>query len=258
MSMHIDLSGTRVLVTGASRGIGKAIAEGLLEAGASVCLHYNRTADAALGIKDRYPTQCIAVKADLSRADETKRLFADAVAGLDGLDVLVNNAGIAAEMPLSLSTDQWEHAWDLTMAINLKAPALLSRLAAQHFISHNADRDGGRIISVSSRAAFRGDTADFMAYAASKGGLVSFTRSIARSLGPQGVKAFLLAPGFIRTDMAEDAIRLYGESFVMQGIALPRLTEPDDIAPLAVLLASGLADHATGCTIDINAASYVH
>lgn len=257
MSMQIDLSGTRVLVTGASRGIGRAIAEGLLDAGASVCLHYNRTADAALEIKDRWPTQAVAVKADLSHASETKTLFADAVSGLGGLDVLVNNAGIAAEMPLSLSTDQWEHAWDLTMAINLKAPALLSRLAAQHFIEHNSP-NGGRIISVSSRAAFRGDTADFMAYAASKGGLVSFTRSIARSLGPQGVKAFLLAPGFIRTDMADDAIRLYGESFVMQGIALPRLTEPDDIAPLAVLLASGLADHATGCTIDINAASYVH
>ncbi len=254
MSLQIDLAGKRILVTGASRGIGRAIAEALLSAGATVALHYNRNADGAQQVHAAWPETSILIGADLSHSNSTTQLFHDALRALDGLDVLVNNAGIAAEMPLSLETDQWEHAWDLTMAVNLKAPALLSRLAVKHF----AGDGGGRIITVSSRAAFRGDTADYMAYAASKGGIVSFTRSIARSFGREGVKAFLLAPGFIRTDMAQDAIDLYGEDYVMEGIRLPRLTEPQDIAPIAVLLASGLADHATGCTIDINAASYVH
>lgn len=254
MSMQIDLQGTRVLVTGSSRGIGRAIAEAMLESGASVVLHFNRTASGAGEVNARWPERSHLVKADLSHPKETYELFDAARDRMGGLDVLVNNAGIAAEMPLSMEADQWERAWDLTMAVNLKAPAILSRLAVRHF----ADNDGGRIITVTSRAAFRGDTADFMAYAASKGGLVSFTRSIARSFGSSGVKAFLIAPGFIRTDMAQDAIDLYGEDFVMQGVRMPRLTEPGDVAPITVLLASGLADHATGCTIDINAASYVH
>lgn len=254
MPLSIDLADTRVLVTGASRGLGRAISEALLDAGASVLLHYNRSDAGASELHDRYPDTSVTLRADLSKSEEATRLFHESVEALGGLDVLINNAGIVSEMPLSMDADHWERAWDLTMAVNLKAPAILSRLALGHFIAHG----GGRIITVSSRAAFRGDTADYMAYAASKGGLVSFTRSIARAFGKQGVKAFLLAPGFIRTDMAADAVRLYGEEYVMQGVALDRLTEPADIAPIVVLLASGKADHATGCTIDINAASYVH
>jgi NAD(P)-dependent dehydrogenase (short-subunit alcohol dehydrogenase family) len=97
-----------------------------------------------------------------------------------------------------------------------------------------------------------------MAYAASKGGLVALTRSIARGFGKEGIVAFTLAPGFVRTDMAQDFIDQYGAGYVVNDLALNTLTEADDIAPFAVLLASGLADHATGCTIDLNAGSYVH
>ena len=111
---------------------------------------------------------------------------------------------------------------------------------------------------MASRAAFRGDTPDYMAYAASKAGVVALTRSIARGLGKEGITAFVLAPGFVKTDMAQDFIDQYGESVVLDDLALDRLTEPADLAPLAVLLASGLMDHATGCTIDVNAGSYVH
>jgi NAD(P)-dependent dehydrogenase (short-subunit alcohol dehydrogenase family) len=96
-----------------------------------------------------------------------------------------------------------------------------------------------------------------MAYAASKAGLVALTRSIARGLGKSGITAFTLAPGFTRTEMAQDFIDQYGEDFAMRDVALDRMTEPDDIAPTVVFLASGLADHATGSTIDLNAASYV-
>jgi NAD(P)-dependent dehydrogenase (short-subunit alcohol dehydrogenase family) len=127
-------------------------------------------------------------------------------------------------------------------------------LAIQHFKT----RQSGRIINIASRAAFRGDTAEFLAYAASKGGVVSLSRSIARAFGKDGITCFVVAPGWVKTDMAEDSIKEYGEEFILQGNALDRLTEPEDIAPMVTLLASGLADHATGTSIDINAASYVH
>jgi NAD(P)-dependent dehydrogenase (short-subunit alcohol dehydrogenase family) len=140
------------------------------------------------------------------------------------------------------------------MHVNLRAPELLCRHAIPHFQAQG----GGRIINVASRAAFRGDEPDYMTYAASKGGLVALTRSIARTLGGDGIKAFTLAPGFVRTDMAQAFIDEYGEAHATSDLALSDLTEPDDVAPMAVLLASGRADHATGCTVDINAGSYVH
>ena len=125
-------------------------------------------------------------------------------------------------------------------------------------IEHFLENGGGRIINISSRAAFRGDTSDYLAYAASKGGVVALTRSIARAYGKNEIKAFTIAPGFVRTDMAQDFMDQYGEGFALNDIALNELTEPKDLAPLVTLMASGLMDHATGCTIDVNAASYVH
>jgi NAD(P)-dependent dehydrogenase (short-subunit alcohol dehydrogenase family) len=144
--------------------------------------------------------------------------------------------------------------WDATLATNLRAPGILCKLAVAHF----ADRGGGRIINITSRAAFRGDQPHYLAYAASKAGLVALTRSIARGYGKAGILAFNVAPGFTRTEMAAEFIDRYGEDYATADIALRRLTEPEDIAPLVAFLASGLADHATGSTIDVNAASYVH
>ncbi|MGB5303332.1 MAG: SDR family oxidoreductase, partial [Gemmatimonadota bacterium] len=148
----------------------------------------------------------------------------------------------------------WREDWDLTMAVNLRAVELLSRLAIDHFQQH----DGGRIINIASRAAFRGDTPEYMTYAASKGGVVALTRSMARGFGKAGICAFVVAPGFVRTEMAQEVIDEHGEERVTGDLALDRLTEPADVAPLVVLLASGLADHATGGTFDVNAGSYVH
>ena len=140
------------------------------------------------------------------------------------------------------------------MAINLRAVELLCRLGIRHFQEHG----GGRIINVASRAAFRGDIPEYMAYAASKGGVVALTRSIARAFGKDGICAFVIAPGWVRTQMAQDFIDEYGEEAATKDLALDRMTEPADLAPLVVLLASGLADHSTGGTFDVNAGSYVH
>ena len=139
------------------------------------------------------------------------------------------------------------------MAVNLTAAAVLCRAAVAHF----RERGEGRIVNIASRAAFRGDQPDYLAYAASKAGLVALTRSIARAFGRDGITAFVVAPGFTRTEMAQDFIDQYGPEIALRDNALGRFTEPEDVAPTVVFLASGLADHATGTTVDINAASYV-
>ena len=252
--MHIDLSDTSVLVTGASRGIGAAIARAMGKAGARVAIHYKDQREKADALAGQIGASAQIFQADLSRAEECAALWHAVAARFGRVSTLVNNAGIAISSPLEGETDAWLQAWDTTMAVNLRAPAILCKLAIGHF----RGQGGGRIINISSRAAFRGDQPPYLAYAASKGGLVALTRSIARAFGKAGIVAFNVAPGFTRTEMAQDFIDQYGEDYASSDIALGRLTEPGDIAPLIVFLASGLADHSTGCTIDVNAGSYVH
>jgi 3-oxoacyl-[acyl-carrier protein] reductase len=251
--MNIDLSGMKVLVTGASRGIGRAIAEEMIRSGAAVGVHFNGNREAAESVVGAADGSAKALHADLSDAAACAELFQQAVDLLGGVDVLVNNAGVALSSPLDEPLDDCTAAWHRTLAVNLVAAGILSREAIRHF----EQRGGGRIINIASRAAFRGDTTDYLAYAASKGGMVALSRSIARGCGHAGVKSFVIAPGFTRTEMAQDFIDQYGEELAMKDVALDRLTEPGDIAPLAVFLASGLADHATGTSIDVNAGSYV-
>jgi len=252
--MQIDLSNTSVLVTGASRGIGAAIARAMAGSGAKVAIHYRDQRERASALAGQIGTSAETFQADLSKPEECTALWSQVVARFGRVDTLVNNAGIAISSPLDGATESWLQEWDTTMAVNLRAPSLLSRLAIEHFLQ----KGGGRIINISSRAAFRGDQPAYLAYAASKGGLVALTRSIARGFGKAGILAFNVAPGFTRTEMAQDFLDQYGEDYATNDIALQRLTEPDDVAPFVVFLASGLADHATGCTIDINAGSYVH
>ncbi len=250
--MKIDLSGRNVLVTGASRGIGAAIARAFGEAGARVGVHYGARRGDAEAVAANL-AHAVLLKADLADPGETARLWDDAEAALGHVDVLVNNAGVALQAPLAAAEADWLAAWERTMAVNLTATGLLCRRALAHFEA----RGGGRIVNIASRAAFRGDTPDYLAYAASKGGMAALTRSIARGFGKAGIVAFTIAPGFTRTDMAQEFIDAYGEDFAVKDLALDRLTEPGDVAPTVVFLASGLADHATGATIDINAGSYV-
>lgn len=252
--MQIDLSNTSVLVTGASRGIGAAIARAMGSAGAKVAIHYRAQRERATALAGQIGASAETFQADLSESEECTALWNKVVARFGRVDTLVNNAGIAISSPLDGPTHDWLEGWDTTMAVNLRAPSLLSRLAIEHFLQ----KGGGRIVNISSRAAFRGDQPAYLAYAASKGGLVALTRSIARGFGKAGILAFNVAPGFTRTEMAQDFLDQYGEDYATNDIALQRLTEPDDVAPFVVFLASGLADHATGCTIDVNAGSYVH
>jgi NAD(P)-dependent dehydrogenase (short-subunit alcohol dehydrogenase family) len=251
--MQIDLTGRNALVTGSSRGIGRAIALRLGEAGARVAVHYRSAQAEAEQLVQQLP-QADSFRANLEVMDEVRGLFSDVLGVFGGLDVLVNNAGVAIGVDETESGSEWEKVWDTTMDVNLKALTLLCRLAIDHF----KGAGGGRIVNISSRAAFRGDTKDYMDYAASKGGIVALTRSIARAFGKQGIMAFNVAPGFTRTAMAQDFIDEYGEKYLVDDIALGSLTEPDHVATIVTFLASGLADHATGCTVDVNGGSYVH
>lgn len=253
--MYINLSGLNVLVTGGSRGIGKAIAAKLAEAGATVAVHFHKSGREAENLAHVLGNESKAFQADLSQPEQVAQLFDKVVGEFGSLELLVNNAGMAIASDVKSGDKQWLEEWNKTMMVNLHATAILCKKSIDHWLKRKAT---GRIVNISSRAAFRGDTAEYMAYAASKGGVVALTRSIARAYGKDGIKAFNIAPGFVKTDMARDFIERYGEQVVTADLALERLTEPKDIAPMVTFLCSGLADHATGCTIDINAGSYVH
>ena len=261
--MTVDLAGRTALVTGASRGIGRAVAERLGEAGACVAVHYARSRGGAEALAERLGNGSRAFGADLEQAGAAQALWDDVLGAFGRLDVVVANAGVFESAPPEGPLDEWLASWDRTLAVNLRSVAELGRAALLHARDR---REGGvaapspsevtvRLVTVSSRAAFRGDDPDFLAYAASKGGVVALTKSLARAGG--GLAAFGVAPGFTRTDMAADFIATHGEAAARGGAALDRLTEPDDVAPTVVFLASGLADHATGTTVDVNAASYV-
>ena len=261
--MHIDLTGRTVLVTGGGRGIGAAVSRRFAAAGARVLVHYGRDREAAKAVAAAAGRGALALAADLADPAAALALWAQAQAmardGGGDVDVLVNNAGLAVGSPPDGDDDAWLADWERTMTVNATAPALLCRAACRDFAARQAAEPdfAGRIVNIASRAAFRGDAPDYLAYAASKGALVALTRSLARGWGKRGVRAFAVAPGFTRTAMAQDFIDRYGEDYAASDIALPRLTEPEDVAPTVVFLASGLADHATGTTVDVNAASYV-
>lgn len=253
--MYINLSGLNVLVTGASRGIGKAIATKLAEAGASVAVHYNKNVREAENLAHILGNESKAFQADLSLPDEAGKLFERVTLEMGSVEILINNAGVAVPSAIESPEDSWTEAWNETMMVNLTSAAILCKKAVEHFLKR---KSSGRIINVSSRAAFKGDQAEYLAYAASKAGLVSLTRSIASAFGKDGVKAFVIAPGFVRTDMAKEFMDQYGVEHATGDLALERLTEPKDLAPLVTFIASGMADHSTGATFDINAGSYMH
>lgn len=251
--MNISLKNQRILVTGASRGIGRAIAKQLSESGAEVIIHYNSNTTQAESLLLQLKNPAYIEPCDLSKPEDVIGFIPKLVEKYGPLTALVNNAGISTPAADTLPTQEWFLIWEKVMAVNSTAVGILTK----EFIDQAKIYQNGRIVMISSRAAFRGDTTDYLAYAASKGAMVSLTRSIARHYGKLGIKAFLIAPGFTRTDMANEILAEYGEDFALKDIALNELTEPKDIAPMVTLLCSGLADHATGTSIDMNAASYV-
>lgn len=246
----MDLTNKRILITGASRGIGKSATEALLKAGATVI---------GTARSSEFPR-------DFTDHNRFERLFVD-LADMDAIEdklrpvfdrdtapnVLINNAGIFEDAAVASDDESWLENWDKTLQVNLRAPALLSKWALNRW-EQSGD---GLLINIASRAAYRGDTQEYASYAASKGGLVAFTKSIARDFGKKGIAAYSIAPGFIKTDMAMDSIEVYGEEYLTQGMAFDEITSPEEVAELITFLASGKVKHMTGSTFHINGGSYM-
>jgi 3-oxoacyl-[acyl-carrier protein] reductase len=242
-----------VLITGAAGGIGSAVARTVIAAGGRALIHDVNTA-AITALSTELGQSATAMTADLSNSDATATLWAEALAVHGRIDVLVNNAGIYPPAPLDSSLDDWIAVWDLSLAVNLKAPAILCREAVA---TYSAQPAGGIIINIASRAAFRGEDPDYWHYAAAKAGIVAMTRTIARQNGRQGVTAFAIAPGYVDTSLNTVFAETVGVQAAADQTGLGEVAQPQDIANVIAFLATGLAKHATGTTIDVNGASYV-
>jgi NAD(P)-dependent dehydrogenase (short-subunit alcohol dehydrogenase family) len=251
-----DLTGRTVLVTGASKGIGQATVRALGDAGANVVAHYGSDEAGALeAVSDVPVDRRLVLQADLATPGETRRLWNEALAWQGHIDVLVNNAAILIETPLDDTDDEWADKWSRTWDVNVRASADLVRDSVRHFQA----RGGGVLIGLSSWAAQRGSgNPDLLAYSASKGAVKGLVHTIARNHAKEGVLAYLIAPGVVRTQMSVDAaVRVGGEEKVTASLAMGEWVPPAEIGELVVFLATGRQRHLSGATFDVNGASYI-
>jgi 3-oxoacyl-[acyl-carrier protein] reductase len=243
-----------ILVTGASRGIGQAIALAFAGQGDRVAVHHRDSAARAAGVAAGLPGAGHAVvQADLADADAVRRMVDQACGELGGLDVLVNNAGVFTPHPVTeVSYERWQAAWRETLGVNLTGAANVTWCAVQHMIP----RGGGRIVNVSSRGAFRGEPGQ-PAYGASKAGLNAFGQSLAVALAPHGIAVATVAPGFVDTDMAADHLASPEGAAIRAQSPFGRVAAPAEIAAAVLYLASPGAEWASGAILDLNGASYL-
>lgn len=250
MDMH--LKDKVALVTGGSGGLGQAICLGLAAEGAKVAVNYLKDVEKKIDfsetaqqlvteIEDKFNTKAIAISADVSSPEQIEKMLSQVKKSLGSLDILVNNAGI---FPKSLVKDITVQQWVMTLDINLKGPFVLCRDVVNGWL--NANR-GGRIVNIVSQAAFNGSTTGHAHYAASKAGLIAFTKSLARENAPYQIYANALAPGFINTGLIpEESLQKS-----MSRIPLRRIAEPCEVADMVVFLASDRTSYVTGATFDI-------
>lgn len=248
------LSGSTALVTGSSRGIGRAIAAQFAAHGARVAIHYKRDANAARQTLASLPGDGHAlVQGDLAVPGEARRIVEHAREVLGGLTIAVNNAGVyRLHPPGATAPAPWEEIWEETMAVNLLAAAHVSYWAAR-YMSGNG---GGRIINISSRGAFRGEP-DAPAYGASKAGMNALSQSMARALAPSGILVFAVAPGWVDTDMAAPYLQEEEGEAVRRQSPLGRVATAEEIADVALFLATSAPASMTGAILDVNGASYL-
>ncbi|HLI94474.1 MAG TPA: SDR family oxidoreductase [Candidatus Baltobacteraceae bacterium] len=241
-----------VLLTGGSRGIGRAAVRALHAAGATVLFTYNRESEQARSLCDELGSRAFAERCDMANHDALPSLVDTALERLGSIDVLVNNAGIYTENPF-FGNDyaSWRAGWQHTFDVNLFGAANLTFLVMQHMRT----RKHGKIVNVVSRSSHRGELT-YADYAASKAALNNLTKSIARSCASDGIIAISIAPGFIETDMAAEALEEYGAS-VKAEIPMGYVGTPGEVASIIAFFASDAAKYANGATIDVNGGSYV-
>jgi 3-oxoacyl-[acyl-carrier protein] reductase len=250
----LDFSGRVALVTGASDGIGRAIAQQFALHGARVAVHYHRNRAAAeRTLASLAGGPHLLVQADVADPAEAEPLIERVAAELGRLDALVNNAGIYEEHPpLEVGYAAWCDAFQRTIATNLLGPAHLMYWAARHMAAHG----GGRIVNISSRGAFRGEPR-MPAYGASKAGLNALSQSLAKALAPHKVFVFVVAPGWVETERASPSLAGPEGDLIRNDSPLGRVARPEEVAYTVLFLASEGAEFLTGDIVDVNGASYL-
>ncbi len=252
------------LVTGASRGIGRAIAQKLAARGVRVALNYHRNEAAAreaLASLGAGGTGHTLFQADVSDTGACVALIEAVQKKYGRIDVLVNNAGLYEEHdPTKVGFAEWEKTWQRSLATNLTGPAHLVYLAAQQMRKQSFDSaqggGRGRIINISSRGAFRGEpTAP--GYGVAKAGLNAFGQSMAKAFGPENIYVFTLAPGWVATDMANSSLAGPKAAEILSQHPLGRVAMPEEVADTVAWLATDAPASLTGCIIDLNGASYL-
>jgi 3-oxoacyl-[acyl-carrier protein] reductase len=246
--MDLQLKEKVALVTGGSRGIGAAICEGLAAEGARVAVNYAQSADKAQAVAARltavHRVTAIAVHGDLASQQQIQAMFDAVERELGPVDVLVNNAAYCPSGPIeSYTVEQWEK----TFRINVTGAFVCSQ---EHVRRLRARSSRGKIVNIASQAAFLGSTSGHLPYDASKGAMVSMTRSIAREVARDGINVNAVAPGMVRTEMVAAVLSKKME-FYLSRIPLGRIAEPADVANAVCFLASEAASYITGATLDL-------
>lgn len=242
------------LITGSSRGIGRAVAIQAAEAGAVIALHFHRNGPAAQETLGTLSGQRhVSFQADMKNPEALESLVQKMTDQMGRIDVLVNNAGIYGLHDIhALGFTEWKAVWENMLAVNLTGPAHLSFLVAKRMMTQG----GGKIINISSRGAYRGEP-DAPAYGASKAGLNALTQSLAQALAGDNIFVYGIAPGFVETGMAAGLLKGPEGETIRNQSPLGRAARPEEVAEAVMYLASGNTQYMTGAVLDINGASYL-
>jgi NAD(P)-dependent dehydrogenase (short-subunit alcohol dehydrogenase family) len=252
--MRSDYSGKVVMVTGASRGIGREIALQFARHGARIAVHYHNNRKAAeQTLSELSGNSHLIIQADLGDAAAVGNMADQAVQKMGKIDILVNNAGCYDFHPIATTTfEDWQRSWEKTLFTNLLGPAHLSYYVARHMMQDG----GGKIINITSRGAFRGEP-DAPAYAASKAGLNAFSQSMAQALAPHNIFIYAVAPGFVETDMTDSLLSGPEGKAIRAQSPLNRVAQPAEVARVVLFVADEGTDYLTGSIIDVYGASYL-
>lgn len=250
----MDFRNKNVLITGGTKGIGRATAMEFAKRGARLGINYSTDEKAAQKtLQALGDSKHRLYKTDISNAEDAKKLIDDFVADFGSIDILINNAGVAHLHPIeNTSYKDWIGSWKKILDTNLTAMANLCFCAAQYMIRNG----GGRMVNVSSRGAFRGEP-NMPAYGASKAGVNALSQSLAKSLAKHKIYVAVVAPGFTETDMATATLTETEKENLMKESTFGRMAKPEEVAYAIAFLSSEGAEHSTGTILDVNGASYL-
>nr|WP_298793278.1 SDR family oxidoreductase [uncultured Allomuricauda sp.] len=250
----MDFNNKQVLITGASRGIGKATAIAFAQKGAKVGINFRSNLEEAQKTLAELPGEGHQLfQKDIAKKENCQTLVDDFISTYGALDILVNNAGISIFHDIDeVDFDHWASAWENTFKTNLFAPANMCYCAAQAMMKSG----GGRIVNVSSRGAFRGEPTK-PAYGASKAALNAMSQSLAKKLAPHNIYVGAVAPGFTETEMAAVTLTSKERENLLRESPFQRMAQPEEVAHAILFLASDGAEYSSGTIIDVNGASYL-